>query len=158
MFRRRVLMVAGCVAFAPLPCAWAQSQTVISPKPAEQVYKNIQVLKGTPADQLIPAMQYITQSLGVRCEHCHVEHAFDSDDKKPKQTARKMIQMVLAINQNNFAGQRDVTCYSCHRGSLRPATIPTVASETSAPKKDSAPVLGSRSVDQVLTRYLQAIG
>ncbi|HZM10448.1 MAG TPA: c-type cytochrome [Candidatus Limnocylindrales bacterium] len=158
MFRRRVLMVAGCVAFAPLPCAWAQSQTVISPKPAEQVYKNIQVLKGTPADQLIPAMQFITQSLGVRCEHCHVEHAFDSDDKKPKQTARKMIQMVLALNQNNFAGERDVTCYSCHRGNLRPANTPAVASETTAPKRTPAAISASRSVDQVLTKYLQAIG
>jgi photosynthetic reaction center cytochrome c subunit len=158
MFRRRVLIVLGCVAFAPLPCAWAQPQPGTTLKPAEQVYRNIQVLKGTPADQLIPAMQFITQSLGVRCEHCHVEHAFDSDDKKPKQTARKMIQMVLALNQNNFAGQRDVTCYSCHRGSLRPAKIPAVASETATPKGEAAPASASRSVGQVLARYLQAIG
>jgi photosynthetic reaction center cytochrome c subunit len=94
----------------------------------------------------------------VRCEHCHVEHAFDSDDKKPKQTARKMIQMVLALNQNSFAGKRDVTCYSCHRGSLRPTKTPVVVSGISTPHKDAAPVSASRSVDQVLARYLQAIG
>ena len=33
-------------------------------KLAEEQFKNIQVLKGVPADQLIPAMQFITASLG----------------------------------------------------------------------------------------------
>ena len=61
------------------------------PKKAEEQYKNIQVLKGIPADQLIPAMQFIATSLGVECEFCHVEGAFEKDDKKPKQTARKMM-------------------------------------------------------------------
>lgn len=36
-----------------------------APKMAEEVYKNIQVLKGVPADQLIPTMQFITASLGT---------------------------------------------------------------------------------------------
>ena len=49
-----------------------------------QQFKNIQVLKDIPADQLIPAMQFITASLGVECEFCHVEGAFEKDDKKPK--------------------------------------------------------------------------
>jgi hypothetical protein len=39
----------------------------------EQEFKNITVLKGTPADQLIPAMQFITASLGVECDFCHVQ-------------------------------------------------------------------------------------
>src|SRR5580698_3878240 len=34
-------------------------------KKAEEQFKNIQVLKGIPADQLIPSMQFITASLGV---------------------------------------------------------------------------------------------
>ena len=58
-------------------------------KMAEDAYKNIQVLKGIPADRLIPAMQFITYSLGVECSFCHVEGAFEKDDKKPKQVARK---------------------------------------------------------------------
>lgn len=142
----------------PLLCARSQLRPSNSPQTAEQVYKNIQVLKGIPADQLIPAMEFITQSLGVRCEHCHIEHAFEKDDKKPKQTARQMIQMVFALNQNTFAGQREVTCYSCHRGSLRPATTPTVASEAVPPKKPDGAASPSRSVEQVLARYLQGIG
>jgi hypothetical protein len=128
-------------------------------QPAEQVYKNIQVLKGTPADQLLPAMQLISASLGVHCEHCHVEGAFDKDEKKPKQQARQMIQMMMAINQGNFSGRREVTCYSCHGGMLHPLATPRVIGETISdsprPQTEAAP---SVSVDELLNRYLQAIG
>ena len=65
---------------------------------AEQVFKNVKVLKGIPASELIPAMQFITASLGVKCDHCHAEGHFDSDEKKPKETARKMMAMMFAIN------------------------------------------------------------
>ena len=132
MFRRRAAIGVACVVLALLLCAGAQTPPGSSPKTAEQVYKNIQVLKGIPADQLIPAMQFITESLGVGCDQCHVERAFENDDKKSKQTARQMIQMMLALNQNNFAGQREVTCYSCHRGSLHPARTPVVATSGAA--------------------------
>src|SRR4051794_32317506 len=94
------------------------------PKMAEDVFKNIQVLKGTSADQFIPTMQFIGASLGVECDFCHVERAFEKDDKKPKQIARKMMQMMFAINKDNFDGQREVTCYSCHRGSMKPVSTP----------------------------------
>ncbi|MGC2815948.1 MAG: c-type cytochrome, partial [Candidatus Acidiferrum sp.] len=87
-----------------------------TPKKAEEVFKNIQVLKGVPADQLIPAMEFITSSLGVECSFCHVEGHFEKDDKKPKKTAREMMQMMFALNKNSFEGHREVTCYSCHRG------------------------------------------
>ena len=100
-----------------------------SPKKAEEQFKNIQVLKGVPAEQIFPTMQFITASLGVECEFCHVQNAFDKDDKKPKQTARKMIEMMFAINKNNFEGHREVTCYSCHRGSADPQAIPAVMTE-----------------------------
>ena len=161
MFRRKAASGVACVVLAPflcVPCARAQTTPASSSKTAEQVYKNIQVLKGIPADQLIPAMQFITESLGVRCDQCHVEHAFDRDDKKSKQTARKMIQMMLALNQNNFAGQREVTCYSCHRGSLRPARTPAVESEAVPLKKPVPAASPSRTVEQVLARYVQAVG
>src|SRR4029077_10211350 len=69
------------------------------PKTAAQQFKNIQILKDIPADQLIPSMQFITASLGVDCEFCHVERAFDKDDKKPKQFARHMMEMMFNINK-----------------------------------------------------------
>jgi len=69
--------------------AVAQSKTSsTSAKTAGEAYKNIQVLKDAPAEQLVPAMQFISASLGVGCDHCHVQGAFEKDDKKGKQTAR----------------------------------------------------------------------
>src|SRR5215831_10482480 len=104
-----------------------------APKKAEEQFKNIQVLKGIPADQIFPTMQFIAASLGVECEFCHVQNAFEKDDKKPKQTARKMMEMMFAINRDNFEGHREVTCYSCHRGQANPVAIPTVASDQPPP-------------------------
>ena len=75
----------------PTQASAPQTGAPAAPKTASQQFKNIQVLKDVPADQLIPAMQFITASLGVDCEYCHVEHAFDKDDKKPKVMARKMM-------------------------------------------------------------------
>ncbi len=98
---------------------------------AGQTFKNIQVLKDIPSNQLIPAMQFITASLGVECGFCHVENHFDQDDKKPKLMARKMMLMMTAINQNNFDGHRQVTCNTCHRGSRRPAAIPAISEGSS---------------------------
>jgi hypothetical protein len=90
------------------------------PKPAEEVYKNIQVLKGMPAPDLLLAMRSFSRSLGVQCNFCHVEGAFDKDDKHEKQTARKMIQMAHQINTDNFHGHMRVSCWTCHRGATEP--------------------------------------
>jgi len=140
------------------------------PKKAEEQFKNIQVLKGIPADQLIPAMQFITASLGVECEFCHVQGAFEKDDKKPKQTARKMMEMMFAINKDNFEGHREVTCYSCHRGSTNPVGTPLVMAEEPKPamgagearsEEKSAGAEGKETgptADQFLDKYLQAAG
>jgi photosynthetic reaction center cytochrome c subunit len=145
------------------------------PKKAEEQYKNIQVLKGIPADQLIPGMQFITASLGVECQFCHVEGAFEKDDKKPKQTARKMMAMMFAINKDNFDGHREVTCYSCHRGSTNPVGTPPVmveepkglgearkaevkkAEETKGEGAEAKEASGP-SADQLIDKYLQAVG
>src|SRR3989442_14874344 len=119
--------------------AWAQSSAPKAPaapagfKLAEEEFKNIQALKGIPADQVIPSMQFIAASLGVECEFCHVAHANEKDDKKPKVTARKMIAMMMAINKDNFEGHREVTCYSCHLGSTDPVGTPIITDEEAKP-------------------------
>jgi photosynthetic reaction center cytochrome c subunit len=132
-------------------------------KMAEEAFKNIQVLKGIPADQLIPGMQFITYSLGVECSYCHVEGAFEKDDKKPKQAARKMMQMMFAINHDNFEGKREVTCYSCHRGSAHPVATPVIAEAGSpvpqqVPVESVTPPADAPSPEQILARYVEAIG
>ncbi len=134
-----------------------------APKLAEEQFKNIQALKGVPAEQVIPAMQFIAASLGVECEYCHVEHANEKDDKKTKVTARKMINMMMAINKENFEGHREVTCYSCHRGSAQPVGTPIIAAEEPRPAADEAKKPGEAkaslpAAEQLLDKYLAAIG
>lgn len=101
------------------PAAGAPQALATGPKTAEQVYKNIQVLKGVPADQLLPSMRYFTVALGVQCNFCHV-NPWDKDAKPEKQMARKMIAIVFAVDKDTFGGERTVTCYTCHRGSATP--------------------------------------
>jgi photosynthetic reaction center cytochrome c subunit len=96
---------------------------------AKQAFKNVQVLKDIPADDLVPSMEFISSSLGVSCDFCHVRDAFEKDDKAPKKTARQMIQMVLALNAQNFEGKRAVTCYTCHRGGRAPISIPAIGTK-----------------------------
>ncbi len=78
-------------------------------------------------------MRYIGASLGVECDFCHVrengQFQPDKDDKKEKQTAREMMKMVMAINQESFEGRQEVSCNSCHQGHNRPQTIPPVITE-----------------------------
>ena len=131
---------------------------------SENVYKNIQILKGIPADEVIPAMQFITYSLGVNCGFCHVEGALEKDDKKPKQTARKMMQMLAAINRANFDSKQEVTCYSCHRGSVRPIAVPVIAETGTSPRsamqddeEPSAPP-NVPEAEQILAKYVDAVG
>jgi hypothetical protein len=126
-------------------------------KTAEQVYKNIQVFKGVPASQLDAAMAFISGSLGVRCNHCHV-NPFEKDDKPAKQTARKMIRMVFQLNQGNFNGEGAVSCFTCHRGQTRPASVPSLGQNLWQPAGTAAKEAPLPSVDQILDRYVQAVG
>jgi photosynthetic reaction center cytochrome c subunit len=140
----------------PLPSSAGQSQT------AEQRFKNIQVLKNIPAERLIPSMQFIAASLGVECEFCHVEHANEKDDKKTKQAARKMITMMMAINQANFNGDLEVTCYTCHRGAARPVSTPVLSADPVHPpvqvRDDDDADTALPSAEQILNKYLAAVG
>jgi len=145
-----------------------RAQSPSSAKTAEQAYKNLKVLKSIPADQLIPSMQFVAASLGVECDYCHVAGAFEKDDKKPKQTARKMIEMMLAINANNFENKREVTCNTCHRGHTSPSGIPAIpeASEiqqlalTHSEKNEKTPETPAAkiSADPILEKYVAALG
>jgi photosynthetic reaction center cytochrome c subunit len=138
-----------------------------APKLAEEQFKNIKVLKGVPADQIFPSMQFITASLGVECEYCHVRGdkglEFEKDDKKTKVTARKMMEMMFAINKENFEGHRDVTCYSCHRGAADPVATPIITDQEAKPEAERGKVPGDAKpvlppADQLLDKYLAAIG
>jgi outer membrane lipoprotein-sorting protein len=135
---------------------------------AEDVHKNIQVLKGIPENEFMETMAFFSASLGVNCDYCHVPESGGSwekyaDDNAHKRTARKMIQMMAAINQSNFHGERLVTCYSCHRGEMRPRVTPSLAElygppPAQEPDEISEQAPGAPSVDQILDKYIRALG
>jgi len=91
---------------------------------AGERFKNVKLMKQVPASQFMDAMRYFSFSLGVDCEHCHVEHHFDSDDKKEKEVARKMMTMTHTANEQTFGGKMEVRCYTCHRGAKEPQSVP----------------------------------
>jgi hypothetical protein len=49
-------------------------------------------------------MDALTGLLGVECNYCHVARECDNDDKPPKQTARKMFEMIAYLNDSHFPG------------------------------------------------------
>lgn len=132
-------------------------------KKSGEVFKNLKVLNDTPSDLLLPSMQFITSSLGVHCEYCHVEKAFEKDDKKPKDTAREMMRMVDEINSRRFQGKQAVTCYSCHRGSPKPLAVPVIANApprlaSSSVSDNPADAANEPSPHAVLSKYIAARG
>ncbi len=132
----------------------------LADKTAEAVFKNIQVLQGTPAAQLLPLMGMINLSLGVSCEHCHDVADMSLDVEDAKESARTMMTMVMNLNKNSFAGQPTMTCYSCHRGALAPvaqAILPgpddKIVTAKATPATASYP-----TADQILAKYIEALG
>jgi len=133
---------------------------------AEDVYKNIQVLRGIPENQFLATMGFFSASIGESCEFCHDDEsswAGYAKDNEHKQTARKMILMMNAINKSYFGGARKLTCYSCHRGTDFPKVTPDLAQQYSAPVVDEPDVIseqaaGEAPANQILDKYIQALG
>jgi len=161
-----IAALALAMAAAPRPRGAEPQATLpraapeLADKTAEAVFKNIQVLQGTPADQLLPLMGMISLSLGVSCEHCHDAEDMSLDVEDAKESARTMMTMVMNLNKNSFAGQPTMTCYSCHRGAPAPvaqAILPgpddKIVSAEAPPATASYP-----TADQILAKYIEALG
>ena len=115
----RSLGVAAALMLIVVGLASAQGVSLASEgKTAEQVYKNITALKGTPANELNQSMHLMKGALGVDCTYCHIKDQFEKDDKPTKQMARKMIGIVR--DSNAKLGSARVSCFTCHRGQARP--------------------------------------
>ncbi len=168
-----VLFVAcvGLVAFAPVGQTSNQQPAAVAPpaeKTVEQTKKNIKVLNGLPDSQLVPVMNFMSASLGVRCNYCHVNKEgkwdFVTDEKPEKNTAREMIKMVVAVNKDNFKGNTEVSCYTCHRGRTRPAGVPDLPLAEAPPRPaapetkpgETKPVMPT--ADEILAKYTAALG
>lgn len=105
-------------------------------KPAEEVFKNIQKLRGMPAARVLRVMEMgYARSLGVNCTHCHVAGEWEKDDKPTKPITREMMAMVAAINNDHLKNIKNlkgpnptINCTTCHRGQIKPAlNLPEIA-------------------------------
>lgn len=145
-----------------------QAESAQKPLMAEEYFKNVQVLRGISVKEFMDTMGFFAASLGENCTFCHVEDsggdwAKYADDNANKQTARKMILMMGAINKSYFGGRRMLTCYSCHRGGELPRVTPNLAEQYSAPALEvpddiTEQAAGVPSADQILDKYIQAVG
>src|SRR5262245_65389470 len=138
------------------------------PQMAEQVFKNVQVLKGIPVDEFMDTMGMFAAALSLNCIDCHTPESVGTwdrfaDETPLKETARRMVLMVNAINKESFKGVRSVTCYTCHHGDLRPKIIPNLAAQYATPVEDpneieSFRLPGGPTADQIFAKYITALG
>lgn len=139
------------------------------PQMAETVFKNIQLLRGISVDEFMDTMGFFAASTGLNCTNCHGLASADdwskyADDPPLKQTARRMILMVNALNKTNFAGTPTVTCYTCHRGDTSPKGTPSLAVQYGTPPPDDPNEFeigdqpSGASADQIFDKYIQALG
>ena len=123
-------------------------------QPAEAVYKNIKVFKGTPAKDILPAMQFMSASLKVNCGFCHAPGDFASDAKEEKGSARHMIEMQRDLNTKFFEGKLAITCNSCHNGHTHPTSVPSLAGLAARHKRIETTVKPTELFD----KYVAAVG
>jgi tetratricopeptide (TPR) repeat protein len=110
----------------------------LSAQVAEKL-ENVQVLpKDISKKELVTIMKSFTSALGKRCAFCHVEKGSDDfnfplDDKTEKKTARAMILMTRAINDQYLKNMPledesriTVTCATCHHGQPKPQAIENI--------------------------------
>jgi hypothetical protein len=118
-------------------------------QPAEQVFKNVQVLKGITAAELVQKMDkdYAT-AMSWNCTNCHrlaPQGNFASDTSNDKRRARFMQQMQNDINLAQLPklypkDTPKVSCATCHRGYNEPPSAEYLLPERGKP--GGLPVLG----------------
>ena len=137
------------------------------PPLAEDVFKNVQVLRGIPVNDFMGTMGIFSAALGMSCEDCH--RSGDSSwanyaaESPRKQMARVMVTMMATINKQHFGGRQVITCFSCHRGADRPKATPNLATLYGAPPPEDPrdviePSPGAPAADAVFDKYLTAVG
>src|SRR5260370_35211342 len=91
---------------------------------ADQVFKNVQVLKGISVDDFLGTMGIMCASLGFDFADCHVGAGTQKEDwaadTARKVTEGKMVRGLQALNRGNSSGGRKATGYREHHGPNRP--------------------------------------
>jgi len=171
MISGAISMLIVCLLSVGLANAQA-AQAAQQPKPqmAEELFKNIPVIKGIPVDEFMDTMGMFANALAMNCVDCHTSDSTSAWENFAKDTplkimARRMALMVQGINKNNFGGERKVTCYTCHHGEQKPKSNAGLTVQYSAPVDDpnevDIPPRGypnSPTPDAVFNKYIQAVG
>jgi hypothetical protein len=168
--KKLIFTVASTWLGAALPFGGvAFAQTPPGSQMADDVFKNVQVLKGLTVDEFMGTMGLFSAALNVCCGDCHVgaggsEPQWEKDVPR-KVTARRMVQVMNKVNNESFGGAQVVTCWTCHRGSGAPSTTPSIDAIYSDPVVNPPDVLQQAtngtvqpSADQILDKYIQALG
>ena len=161
------IIAAAGITFAGALGVRLAAQAQDRPQMAETVFKNIQVLKGISVDDFLNTMGIMCAALSFDCADCHENAGTDKvqweADTPKKQMARRMVQMVAAIDRDNFGGRQVVTCWTCHRGRDIPVVMPSIDTFYGTPLLESDDIVtrqapGEATPDQILDKYLQALG
>jgi hypothetical protein len=116
-----VLLLVSVAALAQAPPQAPPEGQAPPPHKQMPAPKNLKLLN--PAE-LMPTMMAFRVALGEKCDFCHVQGDFASDEKPTKEIARNMILLARDINSKFPDGKTHVTCYTCHRGAEEPLTTP----------------------------------
>lgn len=164
----RTILAATGIAVAGLIGGLTAAQTAPQEKPllAEQVFKNVQVLRGIPVDDFLGTMGIMAAALQFDCSDCHVAAGTEkvdwAADTPRKQMARVMVTMVATINKNNFGGRQLVTCWTCHRNRDKPLVTPVMATIYGTPTVEPDDIIvqapGAPVAESILDRYIEAAG
>jgi outer membrane lipoprotein-sorting protein len=138
------------------------------PQRAQDVFLNVPDMGDVPVDEFMETMGMFASALGLNCADCHTFESSSSweayaDETPIKRTTRRMIQMVRAINDTHFGGQQFVSCWTCHRGDLRPKVVPNLQVQYTAPAEDPNEVIFIPDPDappaqEVFDEYIEALG
>ena len=171
--RRRALAwattaaVLGLLGAMSVRVSAGQAAPPQTPLVTENVFRNIQVLKGIPVDTFFDVMGMFASSMGEDCTFCHSKdavfrHEAFGDETPRIRRARQMIAMMNTINGTNFGGRPMVTCFTCHRGSNTPVNAPKLALQYGEPEDDpnviNFPPETRLVATDILDTYLQALG
>jgi hypothetical protein len=167
---RLITSLAVCTLATGIGAINTTNAAAQQPASAGATRPNLRVLQQLPESQLFLMMNLVADSLGVRCDYCHIQAtpnfdrtpsnvggwAWDRDDKPQKRTAREMMRMVVDLNAARFKGEPRITCYTCHRGSTDPARTPPMPPPAGAATTAAARPLPS--ADRVWSNYVNAVG
>lgn len=134
------------------------AQRATAPRLAEEVYRNINALKGLPAAEVEPLMKRFSRALGVDCAHCHVPDEWHLESKPAFGVARNMYRMVETLNGTALSATGGVTCWSCHGGSRRPSRFPAELLTTQEARWPQALAAASQSVKITMSVYAASLG